>query len=123
MHTFVGSFIGSPGMNLMPATVDGAVAHVGAHAVNLRAAPKATSGKIELGVRPEYVRIGQVGTPAQITGIEEAGRLRIVRARLEGRHIAAIAPASWEAPAHPYISFDPKGVNLYVDSWRTETGV
>jgi glycerol transport system ATP-binding protein len=123
MHTFVGYFIGSPGMNLMPAEVDGATARIGGHAVNLRAAPKASAGKIELGVRPEYVRIGAVGAPAQITGIEEAGRLRIVRATLEGRAIAAIAPENWEAPAEPRISFDPKGVNLYVDSWRVETGL
>jgi glycerol transport system ATP-binding protein len=119
-HTFVGHFIGSPGMNVMPVEVDGATARLGAHEVRLAGAPKLGAERIELGVRPEYVRVGGEGTRAQITGVEDAGRMKIVRLRLEGRDLAAIAPEGWEAPAEPRVSFDPKGVNLYADSWRVE---
>src|SRR6185437_6440307 len=34
-HTFVGYFIGSPGMNVAPAVVDGGTAHIGDSAITL----------------------------------------------------------------------------------------
>ncbi len=39
-HTFVGYFIGSPGMNLMPARIDGRTATVGAQAIPLPGIPQ-----------------------------------------------------------------------------------
>ncbi len=57
-HTFVGYFIGSPGMNVMPVEIDGGRARLGDHVIALPGAPKASGGGIELGIRPEYVRLG-----------------------------------------------------------------
>ena len=58
-HTFVGHFIGSPGMNVLPASVEGNVARVGGVDVPLaRVYPDlAGKGKIEIGVRPEFLRV------------------------------------------------------------------
>src|SRR5436190_7310248 len=51
-HTFVGYFIGSPGMNVMPVTIDGRTARLGAQAIELPGAPAAgTQGTMELGIR------------------------------------------------------------------------
>ena len=36
--------------------------------------------------------------------------------------IAAIVPEHQEIPADAKLSFDPKGINLYADSWRLELG-
>ena len=59
-HTFVGYFIGSPGMNVMPVAVEGRSARLGSQTIELPGAPKAgTKGAIELGIRPEYVRLGR----------------------------------------------------------------
>ncbi len=58
-HTFVGYFIGSPGMNVLPARLSGAKLEFGSMQIALPGAPSAPQGAtIELGVRPEYVRIG-----------------------------------------------------------------
>ncbi|MGO7976193.1 hypothetical protein ACC705_35360, partial [Rhizobium ruizarguesonis] len=53
-HDFVGYFIGSPGMNFMPAKVEGRTVRVGEHALTLDYAPKTSAAaKVELGIRPE----------------------------------------------------------------------
>ncbi|HVY90707.1 MAG TPA: ABC transporter ATP-binding protein [Hyphomonadaceae bacterium] len=120
-HTFVGYFIGSPGMNVIPTQVDGAQFYVGRYAAPLPDAPKLRGHpKLEIGVRPEHVRIGTEGIPAQVERVDDAGRLRIVRAVIEGHPIAAVIPEGQELPAEPHITFDPKGVHLYADSWRID---
>lgn len=122
-HTFVGYFIGSPGMNVLPVTLDGTTARLGGQVIVLPAAPKAVPvGTIELGVRPEFVRLGREGMPVTVTKVEDIGRQKIVRAALEGRPIAAVVGEDEEVPAEPRIGFDPAGINLYADSWRVELG-
>jgi len=121
-HTFVGYFIGSPGMNVMPVTVNGQVAHLGSQIIGLPGAPGVKAGAVlELGVRPEYVRLGTTGMPARIIKVEDIGRHRIVRALVEGLEIAAVLPEDDTVPAEPRVLFDPQGINLYADSWRVAT--
>ncbi|PAQ01332.1 ABC transporter ATP-binding protein [Mesorhizobium mediterraneum] len=122
-HTFVGYFIGSPGMNVMPVAVEGRSARLGSQTIELPGAPKAgTSGVIELGIRPEYVRLGATGMPVSIRKVEDIGRHKVVRASFEGRDIAAIVGEDEDIPADPKIAFDPDGINIYADSWRVEMG-
>ncbi len=120
-HTFVGYFIGSPGMNVLPVRIDGQGAHIGSHAITL-AEPVAAdrAARMELGVRPEYVRIGNNGIPAQITRVEDTGRRKIVHATIEGQPIAAIVAEDTAIPGEPHISFDPAGINIYANSWRVD---
>ena len=121
-HTFVGYFIGSPGMNVMPVRVEGQMAYLGAQIIGLHGAPGVKAGAaLELGIRPEYVRVGTTGMPAAITKVEDIGRHRIVRAMVEGLEIAAVLPEDDEIPAEPRVLFDPRGINLYADSWRVAT--
>ena len=119
-HTFVGYFIGSPGMNLLPVTLDGRTARLGGQRIELPGAARGGKGQIELGVRPEYVRLGRDGMPVTISKVEDIGRHRIVRASLEGREIAAIVGEDEAIPADPHVSFDPAGINLYAGSWRID---
>src|SRR5215216_5723104 len=60
-HTFVGYFIGSPGMNILPAEVQGRQARVAGHALELerRYGEFPAGARIEIGIRPEFVRIAQ----------------------------------------------------------------
>ena len=118
-HTFVGYFIGSPGMNLIPARVSGASVTIGEHTIDLQGAPKVgDAGKIELGIRPEYVRLGREGMSVTVSKVEDIGRQRIVRADFAGQPIAIVLPEDGEVPADARIRFDPDGINIYADSWR-----
>ncbi|MEP4422889.1 MAG: ABC transporter ATP-binding protein, partial [Nitratireductor sp.] len=75
---------------------------------------------IELGVRPEFVRIGRQGMPATIHKVEDIGRQKIVRAVVDGHALAAVLPEDGEIPAEPRISFAPEGINIYAGSWRVD---
>jgi glycerol transport system ATP-binding protein len=66
-HTFVGHFIGSPGMNFLPVTVRGDVLEIaGAHlpAVGGRHLP---DGVLTLGIRPEYLELGAPDAPGAVS--------------------------------------------------------
>lgn len=121
-HTFVGYFIGSPGMNVLSVEVEGRRARLGAQVIELPGAPKAEGNAIELGIRPEYVRLGTAGMPVSVHKVEDIGRHKVVRASLEGREIAAIIGEDDDVPADPHVTFDPAGINLYDKSWRVEMG-
>jgi glycerol transport system ATP-binding protein len=120
-HTFVGYFIGSPGMNLLSATVEGNTAVVGGTQIPLGKAFGAPTGKIELGVRPEFTSLasGDEGLPITIKRVEDVGRHKIVRADFNGTEINILAPeGATILPEMKRVIFDPAGINIYSDSWR-----
>jgi glycerol transport system ATP-binding protein len=120
-HTFVGYFIGSPGMNLLGAQVNGATALIGGTQIALGAGFGTPTGKVELGVRPEFTMLasGDVGLPVTIKRVEDVGRHKIVRAEHEGTPINIIAPEGFAiSPDMNRVIFDPAGINIYADSWR-----
>jgi glycerol transport system ATP-binding protein len=120
-HTFVGYFIGSPGMNVLPVELDGATARIGDIDIKLKAPVTVANGaKTELGIRPEFVRLGREGAPFTVSKIEDVGRQKIVRGTLAGHRIAAIVAEDGEIPAEPRVMFEPDAVSIYADSWRVE---
>jgi glycerol transport system ATP-binding protein len=122
-HTFVGYFIGSPGMNVIPTTLDGQNVRLGSYVAPLPIKPKLRGDpKLEIGIRPEYIRLGPEGIPIQIKRVEDVGRLKIVHATAEGYAITAIVREGAEIPADPHITIEPGKLNLYADSWRIDLG-
>jgi len=120
-HTFVGYFIGSPGMNVIPVALDGNTARLGDATVALPARYAATNGaKVELGIRPEYVALAREGLPFAVTRVDDVGREKIVHGTVAGHAVAAILSEEDEIPAEPHAVFRPSGINLYADSWRLE---
>ncbi|KIN60528.1 ABC sugar (Glycerol) transporter, ATPase subunit [Sulfitobacter noctilucae] len=120
-HTFVGYFIGSPGMNVLNAEVTGDRAMIAGTQVALGRDFGAPTGKVELGVRPEFTRLTSedTGLPVTIKRIEDVGRHKIVRADFEGTPLNVIVEEGREiSPDMTRITFDPAGVNIYADSWR-----
>ncbi|KIT16326.1 ABC transporter ATP-binding protein [Jannaschia aquimarina] len=120
-HTFVGYFIGSPGMNVMDAEIAGDVARVGGAEVPLAAGYAPPAGRVQIGVRPEFVRLttGGAGLPARVTRIEDVGRHKIVRLMAGDVELSAIAPEGAAIAADAdRVTFDPAGVNVYADDWR-----
>ncbi len=119
-HTFVGHFIGSPGMNILPCRVEGATAFIGHDAIALgRAYPGLPqAGRIELGIRPEFVQLQRrgAGLPARIRRIDDIGRARIARVEMEGRSLAASVPEGLSIEGdEAALAFDVRHVHIYAD--------
>ncbi|SES33966.1 carbohydrate ABC transporter ATP-binding protein, CUT1 family [Tranquillimonas rosea] len=119
-HTFVGYFIGSPGMNVLDATVEGGSARVGAHEVPLAGRYDGLTGHVQIGIRPEFAHLSESeGLPVTIKRVEDVGRHKIVRADHEGTEINIIAAEGAEIGADQRrVVFDPDRVNVYADAWR-----
>jgi glycerol transport system ATP-binding protein len=86
-HTFVGNFIGSPGMNFLPASV----------------APGSPAGATKLGVRPEYVTLAEANAagavPGTVTQAQDIGTYWLLTATLGGGEIVrARLPLGQEIP-------------------------
>jgi glycerol transport system ATP-binding protein len=92
-HTFVGHFIGSPGMNFLP----GSVTAAGFHAAGATLAPPAgrslPGGDCKLGVRPEYVSLAaphsEGALSMAVSQVQDVGTHVIVSATREGHTIKA----------------------------------
>ncbi len=122
-HTFVGYFIGSPGMNVLPIALEGASAHLGAQAIQLSGGVSVQpSAKVEMGIRPEYIHFDPNGMDVAITKVEDIGREKIIRAQLEGSEIALVLNENEPIPADPKVSFKGAGINIYADDWRVDMG-
>ena len=116
-HTFVGYFIGSPGMNIIPADVVGNQATIGNHSVDLKGGYSDLTGKVELGIRPEFVSLNGTGSglPAQVTGVDDIGRFKIVHATIDGNEINIVLNEGENIPSDPKIIFETSRINIYQD--------
>jgi glycerol transport system ATP-binding protein len=86
-HTFVGHFIGSPGMNFLPATRSGSSLQVAGHSLPLPAAVAShDKAPLKLGVRPEYLSLAEAHTsgalPAQVQSVQDIGTYSLLTAKL-----------------------------------------
>ena len=119
-HTFVGYFIGSPGMNVIPAQVNGSTAMVNGSEIRLTRGYSGLSGKVEIGVRPEFARLSRdEGLPVKIRRVEDVGRHKIVRADFFGQELNVLAGEDESiSPDMTRVTFDPAHVNVYVNDWR-----
>ena len=118
-HTFVGYFIGSPGMNVLPAKIEGASAVIGGQTVPLSGAPKlGSASRVEIGVRPEFIRLERAGLPVTIDKVEDTGRQKIVRASFAGQKIAIVLAEDEDIPAEAGVRFEPQAIGVFADSWR-----
>ncbi|MDT1062881.1 ABC transporter ATP-binding protein [Paracoccus sp. CPCC 101403] len=122
-HSFVGYFIGSPGMNFLDARIEGnrAILPKG-ETVDLGADYGRQSGQTRIGIRPEHVRLsGAEGLTVSIRRVEDVGRHRILRAILSGHDLNILLPEGQALPSDPVrVAFQPGKVGVYVDDWRVQ---
>jgi glycerol transport system ATP-binding protein len=86
-HTFVGHFIGSPGMNFLPARASASgIEVVGQLMANIVMPSLSKTANLKVGVRPEYVALaneGQAGAlPAVVTQTQDIGTYWLIPARM-----------------------------------------
>jgi glycerol transport system ATP-binding protein len=124
-HTFVGYFIGSPGMNLLPCTVESDAVVVAGARIALEperlAQARSIGGELALGIRPEFLQCGAGtkagGIPVDIKVVDDLGNFKIVTAKL-GDHLVK-AKLSEDAELQPgvgWLYFPPSQTKLYANS-------
>ena len=117
-HTFVGHFIGSPGMNVLPAhETNGAVTLEG-QPITLEGGVKGAGGRTELGIRPEFVSLSDSGLEARVRKVSDVGRHYVIEAMVGDTAVKAVvegaAPEQGEAV---HLTFNPVHTRLYRDGW------
>ena len=122
-HTFVGYFIGSPGMNIFEADVVGDVVTLGDIRLKLNRKYRKLTGHIELGIRPEFIELSDKSGDMEIdiNRVEDIGYHKIVRAKHKDMHIDIIVPEDIKVTQEmKYISFDLDRIFIYEDGWLVE---
>ncbi|BDQ34751.1 ABC transporter ATP-binding protein [Pseudodesulfovibrio portus] len=121
-HTFVGYFIGSPGMNFLKCTVDGSQALVGDASISLTPsyAEKALQqgGDIKIGIRPMYVGVhgspAEGAIPAKVVSVEDQGFCKIVTAAFGDNEVKARIKDDREIPGKEcWLTFPQDKTKLY----------
>ncbi|MFI6918999.1 ABC transporter ATP-binding protein [Nonomuraea spiralis] len=122
-HEFVGHFIGSPGMNVLPAEIDGGVVRIGRSEVGA-VAGELPPGPVRIGVRPEFVQVGGPpggpGVAARVTGVDRMGSHDLVRAEVGGHPVIARTEAgsSWTPGTVEFLGFPADRTFLFRDEVR-----
>lgn len=123
-HTFVGYFIGSPGMNFLPCTLEGQAAKVDGVSIPLDEKVAAlggrTQGKFEIGIRPLYLRFSdkQVpgSVPARLKSVDDLGVYSIASLEIAGKTVRARLPEGQTAPqGSVWVVFPPQYTKLYAN--------
>ena len=103
-HTFVGHFIGSPGMNFLPATADAGSIKVAGQTlvVGERSTALIASGDCTLGIRPEYVAItepqAEGAIAVKVMQVQDVGTYWLVSATAAETIIRARLSPEWAPP-------------------------
>lgn len=130
-HTFVGYFIGSPGMNLID--VEPCEQGVRFNDTTLPLEPwqvewlqKTQSNNIKVGIRPEFIQLADTGSPdhhtARITDVEDLGTHKIVSFELGQKTLKMRQheEASARIGDEMAISFPGEWLMLYIDEFLVE---
>ncbi|MEL6888749.1 MAG: ABC transporter ATP-binding protein [Pseudomonadota bacterium] len=117
-HTFVGHFIGSPGMNILPASEDGGRIMFEGQAVQVEGAVTGTGGVTQLGIRPEFVTLADTGLPARVRKVSDVGRHAVVETMVGDTAVKAVVDhAEVEQGAEVHLAFRQDQTRLYRDGW------
>jgi len=123
-HKFVGYFIGSPGMNFIPCTMEGDQIKVGDALIPVdkktAALAKAAKGKLEMGIRPLYLKVSQSpdeeGFDVPVTGVEDQGSHRIISVDFQGFTLKARIAENDPIPeSTARICFSKEWIRLFAD--------
>ena len=118
-HTFVGHFIGSPGMNILPCKIQNGTAIVDGIKISTsnRINEKSNFSKTEIGIRPEFISFSQEGIPVKIKKVSNTGRYKIVDTECKSGKIKILSHSSKKIPSgSAFLSFDKKYTYAYGDS-------
>ena len=121
-HKFVGYFIGSPGMNFLPCTLEGNLARVDGITIPLDDTTanrgRNAEGPFELGIRPMYLEVlhaaGDDGLPVQVKSVEDQGSFKILTVTLSDHVLKARLAEDHALPeGQAWVRFPPERTKLF----------
>ncbi|USG62452.1 ABC transporter ATP-binding protein [Sneathiella marina] len=118
-HTFVGHFIGSPGMNIIPCMIEGGAAKFMGQIIDLEGPIKSgVSTNCEIGIRPEFISFGESSLRGTVKKVSDIGRHKVVEVMLGDHKVAGIiediAP---EKGDNIGVIFQKNQTRVYRDGW------
>ena len=126
-HTFVGYFIGSPGMNFLPVSKSAEGAKFGdinlpLTATQMQALTAAKGDNLKVGIRPEYIQV--TGDPEQATltgklaGCEHLGNYQLLSVTAADQLLHVRVDEHWQADGESiYLHFPAQWLKLYIDEY------
>src|SRR5690606_28957789 len=122
-HTFVGYFVGSPGMNLVDVQAEQHSVRFGELSLGLSDSlsavlPTLTGKRLQLGIRPEFVHVaeeqGAGAMHAEVVRTEDLGTYKVLTFCLEGQLLKARLPEDQAVPqGYAWVSFPGQWLMLY----------
>ncbi|MGB5987002.1 MAG: ABC transporter ATP-binding protein, partial [Desulfobacterales bacterium] len=123
-HKFVGYFIGSPGMNFLPCTLEDQMARVNGITIPLE--PETATlgaqsrGALELGIRPMHLEVHSApiegGVPVGVSAVEDQGNFKVLTLALNQHILRAQIPEDYPVPqSKAWIKFPPQRTKLFAD--------
>ena len=121
-HTFVGHFIGSPGMNILPCEIkNGQINFEGKILPANTNLKKSNFNKTQVGIRPEFVNFSNDGIAVKIKRVSDTGRHKVIDTECDSGSIKILASSSTQIPnGSAHITFDKKYTYAYGDNWIIE---
>ena len=119
-HTFVGHFIGSPGMNILPCEINKGLVAVNGTKIETSNSKIDNSNfsKMEIGVRPEFISFNKEGLPVKILNVSNTGKNKIIETESDSGKIKLITKASEKIPeGSAFLTFKKEYTYVYGDNW------
>jgi len=121
-HTFVGHFIGSPGMNFLPCKITNGEINLSGHKIATNSIIKKNNfNKTQVGIRPEFVEFSKDGIPVKVLKVNNVGRHKIVDVESDEGLIKILSNTQDTIPdGSAFVTFNQKYTYAYEDDWIIE---
>ena len=126
-HTFVGHFIGSPGMNIFPAKLNSMGVSIGQHHLPLEQAvlnrlKKREYQSLKVGIRPEFVHVWdnayEDALLCDVVRCDNMGTYKLLHLTMSGlSFIARLREEQVVPKQQAYVSFPQQWLKVYLDDY------
>jgi glycerol transport system ATP-binding protein len=114
-HVFVGHFIGSPGMNILPCDINNGKALFAGQELKTENKASKNDTDTAIGVRPEFISFSKKkGLDATVRRVSDIGRSKIVELDCAGHTVKMLAEEGEAIPSETTkLSFEPASTRIY----------